>query len=101
MCLIPIHLCLWPVINYEVEVRTGDVAGAGTDAEVFIQIYGKLGKTEVIRLQSRSNNFVRRETEMFKVGLATDKAEGQLLEEVFRVGRKVWILSQAGLGPAT
>ncbi|XP_059845764.1 lipoxygenase homology domain-containing protein 1 [Hypanus sabinus] len=55
------------LINYQVEVCTGDVTGAGTDAKVFIQMYGKLGKTELIRLHSRSDNFVRGETEMFKI----------------------------------
>ncbi|XP_043570379.1 lipoxygenase homology domain-containing protein 1-like [Chiloscyllium plagiosum] len=55
------------LINYEVAVRTGDVTGAGTDAKVFIQIYGEVGKTEVVRLRSRSDNFVRGATEMFKV----------------------------------
>ncbi|GCB79511.1 hypothetical protein scyTo_0020217, partial [Scyliorhinus torazame] len=54
-------------INYEVAVHTGDVTGAGTDAKVFIQIYGELGKTEQIRLRSRSDNFVRGATEMFKI----------------------------------
>ncbi|XP_059505870.1 lipoxygenase homology domain-containing protein 1 [Stegostoma tigrinum] len=55
------------LINYEVAVCTGNVTGAGTDAKVFIQIYGELGKTEVIHLRSRSDNFVRGATEMFKI----------------------------------
>lgn len=55
------------VINYEVTVVTGDVTFAGTNAKVFIQIYGDNGKTEVITLQSRSNNFERDTTEIFKV----------------------------------
>lgn len=40
---------------------------AGTNAKVFIQIYGEKGKTEVITLESRSNNFERNTTEIFKV----------------------------------
>uniref|UniRef100_A0A3Q3FTN1 Lipoxygenase homology PLAT domains 1b n=1 Tax=Labrus bergylta TaxID=56723 RepID=A0A3Q3FTN1_9LABR len=36
------------LINYEVTVVTGDVMFAGTNAKVFIQIYGDKGKTEVL-----------------------------------------------------
>ncbi len=55
------------MINYEITVVTGDVTFAGTNARVFIQIYGDKGKTEVITLESRSNNFERNTTEIFKV----------------------------------
>lgn len=57
----------FPVINYEITVVTGDVMFAGTNAKVLIQIYGDKGKTEVIVLKSRSNNFERDTTEIFKV----------------------------------
>ncbi|KAG7237555.1 hypothetical protein INR49_032172, partial [Caranx melampygus] len=55
------------LVNYEVTVVTGDVMFAGTNAKVFIQIYGDQGKTEVIVLESRSNNFERNTTEIFKI----------------------------------
>ncbi|XP_053543932.1 lipoxygenase homology domain-containing protein 1 [Ictalurus punctatus] len=55
------------LINYEVTVVTGEVFAAGTDAKVFLQIYGEEGKTEVIQLRSRSNNFERGTTEIFKI----------------------------------
>lgn len=55
------------VINYEVTVVTGDVTFAGTNAKVFVQIYGDKGKTEIITLESRSNNYERNATEIFKV----------------------------------
>lgn len=54
-------------MNYEVTVLTGDVTFAGTNARVFVQIYGDKGKTEVITIESRSNNFERNSTEIFKV----------------------------------
>lgn len=54
-------------MNYEVTVVTGDVTFAGTNARVFVQIYGDKGKTEIIMLNSRSNNFERNTTEIFKV----------------------------------
>uniref|UniRef100_A0A8C9S0Y2 Lipoxygenase homology PLAT domains 1 n=1 Tax=Scleropages formosus TaxID=113540 RepID=A0A8C9S0Y2_SCLFO len=54
------------LINYEITVITGDLRAAGTNANVFIQIYGNEGKTELITLKSRSNNFERGTTEIFK-----------------------------------
>lgn len=54
-------------MNYEITVVTGDVSFAGTNANVFIQIYGDKGKTEVVNLASRSNNYERATTEIFKV----------------------------------
>lgn len=55
------------MINYEVTVVTGDVRAGGTNANVFCQIYGDEGKTEVLVLKSRSNNFERGTTEIFRV----------------------------------
>ncbi|KAG7271688.1 hypothetical protein CRUP_025549 [Coryphaenoides rupestris] len=55
------------VINYEVTVVTGDVTFAGTNAKVVIQIFGEKGKTEIMTLESRSNNYERNATEIFKV----------------------------------
>ncbi|MEQ2279977.1 hypothetical protein AMECASPLE_014829, partial [Ameca splendens] len=54
------------LMNYEITVVTGDVMFAGTNARVFIQIYGEKGKTEIITLQNKSNNFERNTTEIFK-----------------------------------
>ncbi|XP_016404113.1 lipoxygenase homology domain-containing protein 1-like [Sinocyclocheilus rhinocerous] len=55
------------LINYEVTVVTGDVWTGGTNANVFLQIYGEEGKTELIQLKSRSNNFERGTTEIFRI----------------------------------
>ncbi|XP_023264384.1 lipoxygenase homology domain-containing protein 1 [Seriola lalandi dorsalis] len=55
------------LINYEVTVITGDMRAGGTNANVFCQIYGDKGKTEVLALKSRSNNFERGTTEIFKI----------------------------------
>uniref|UniRef100_A0A8C4HEN1 Lipoxygenase homology domains 1b n=1 Tax=Dicentrarchus labrax TaxID=13489 RepID=A0A8C4HEN1_DICLA len=77
-----------PLINYEVTVVTGDVTFAGTNAVVFIQIYGDKGKTEVITLASRSNNYERNATEIFKVSklgfLIEDKDVGKIFK--IRIG---------------
>uniref|UniRef100_A0A8B9L5M6 Lipoxygenase homology domains 1b n=1 Tax=Astyanax mexicanus TaxID=7994 RepID=A0A8B9L5M6_ASTMX len=48
------------------ELYTGDVFAAGTNANIYIQIYGDQGKTEVITLKSRSNNFERGTSDTFK-----------------------------------
>ncbi|CAL8345253.1 unnamed protein product [Lota lota] len=55
------------LINYEVTVVTGDVSFAGTNAKVVIQIFGDNGKTEIITLESRSNNYERNATEIFRI----------------------------------
>ncbi|XP_062409544.1 lipoxygenase homology domain-containing protein 1-like [Sardina pilchardus] len=55
------------LINYEVTVVTGKVFAAGTNARVFLQIYGMEGKTELLRLENRSNNFEKGTTELFKI----------------------------------
>ena len=56
--------------NSEVTVTTGDVRSAGTDADVFIQMYGKDNKTEQVVLNNKSDNFERGKVEKFKVLLA-------------------------------
>ncbi|XP_074850459.1 lipoxygenase homology domain-containing protein 1 isoform X1 [Carettochelys insculpta] len=58
------------LVNYEVSIVTGDVRGAGTNAKVFMQLYGETGKSELITLKSRSNNFERGTTDIFKVEAA-------------------------------
>ncbi|CAF5099834.1 unnamed protein product, partial [Rotaria sp. Silwood1] len=55
------------LIPYEITVFTGDKAGAGTDAKVFIQIYGPNGRTEEIPLESKSDSFERNSIDKFKI----------------------------------
>uniref|UniRef100_A0A8C7A386 Lipoxygenase homology PLAT domains 1 n=1 Tax=Neovison vison TaxID=452646 RepID=A0A8C7A386_NEOVI len=45
--------------KYEVKVYTGDVIGAGTDADVFINIFGEYGDTGERRLENEKDNFER------------------------------------------
>ncbi|KAM8782296.1 lipoxygenase homology domain-containing protein 1 isoform 3-T3 [Rhynchonycteris naso] len=54
------------LVHYEVEIWTGDVGGATTTSQVFIQIYGSEGKTEVLFLSSRSKVFVRASKDTFQ-----------------------------------
>ncbi|XP_077633764.1 lipoxygenase homology domain-containing protein 1 isoform X2 [Crocuta crocuta] len=58
------------LVHYEVEVWTGDMGGAGTTAQVYIQIYGEDGKTEVLFLSSRSKVFERASKDTFQLEAA-------------------------------
>ncbi|KAM8782294.1 lipoxygenase homology domain-containing protein 1 isoform 1-T1 [Rhynchonycteris naso] len=66
------------LVHYEVEIWTGDVGGATTTSQVFIQIYGSEGKTEVLFLSSRSKVFVRASKDTFQL-------EAAEVGEVFKV----------------
>ena len=55
------------VVQYKVTVRTGDVRGAGTDANVFAQLFGENGDTGERRLESSGNNFERGHTDEFGI----------------------------------
>lgn len=49
---------------YKVSVRTGDMYGAGTDANVFLTIYGDLGDTgerKLAKSETNKNKFERGE----------------------------------------
>ncbi|KAI5280037.1 Lipoxygenase-likey Domain-Containing Protein 1 [Manis pentadactyla] len=58
------------LVHYEIEIWTGDVGGAGTTAQVFMQIYGEEGKTEVLFLSSRSKVFDRASKDTFQLEAA-------------------------------
>ena len=54
--------------SYLVSVKTGDVRGAGTDANVFVQIFGAKGDTGKLQLRSAENTknkFERGRTDQF------------------------------------
>ncbi|CAM4967373.1 unnamed protein product [Rotaria socialis] len=42
---------------YKITVYTGNKSGAGTDSDVFITLYGKLGETGPTKLANQENNF--------------------------------------------
>lgn len=48
-------------------VYTGDVRGAGTDANVMLVLYGEKGKSEEFSLRNKSDNFERNQVDKFKV----------------------------------
>ncbi len=56
MSLPNVSYCVFLSVNsYEVHVFTGTMWGAGTDANVYINIYGEIGDTGERRLR-KSNN---------------------------------------------
>lgn len=48
-------------------VYTGDVRGAGTNANVVLVLYGENGKSEEFSLRNKSDNFERAHVDKFKV----------------------------------
>ena len=58
-------------VDYHLTIRTGDLAGAGTDAPVFIQIVGDDGETERIELSpggTGDKRFDKGRTDKFVIG---------------------------------
>uniref|UniRef100_A0A671PP20 Lipoxygenase homology domain-containing protein 1-like n=1 Tax=Sinocyclocheilus anshuiensis TaxID=1608454 RepID=A0A671PP20_9TELE len=56
--------------TYKVSVRTGDMHGAGTDANVFLTIYGDLGDTgerKLSKSESNGNKFERGAVDKFSI----------------------------------
>ena len=64
-----LNICL-AEIPYEVTVWTGTERGAGTDANVFIQMYGEYGKSEEFQLRNRTDNFEQGQMDKFKVSMS-------------------------------
>ena len=57
-------------IPYEIEVHTSDVRGSGTNANVFIVLYGEKGKSDEFWLRNKTDNFERGQIDKFKVNKA-------------------------------
>jgi hypothetical protein len=53
--------------EYEIVTVTGNVKGAGTDANVFITLFGKTGQTPKLQLKNSSseNQFERNQSDIF------------------------------------
>ena len=45
------------IVVYEVSVETGDIRGAGTDAKVYMTLFGSKGTTPKVQLSNRSAQF--------------------------------------------
>ncbi|KAH3764217.1 hypothetical protein Pelo_3920 [Pelomyxa schiedti] len=53
------------IMRYIIEVQTGDCRGAGTDANVYIHLFGKLGDSGVYWLPGKRKSFERSSKDMF------------------------------------
>lgn len=55
-------------IRYQITVLTGTVTYAGTDANVYIQMFGAKTTTKKLTLDDEKNNFEKGMTDIFEVG---------------------------------
>ncbi|MER5890656.1 PLAT/LH2 domain-containing protein [Streptomyces sp. NPDC001941] len=51
--------------DYQISVFTGNVNGAGTDANVFLTLYGSRGSSDELQLDSEGDDFERASTSVF------------------------------------
>ena len=59
--------------EYQVDVYTGDKFGAGTDANVFLTIFGNKGDSgerELARSETHGNKFERKQMDRFRISCA-------------------------------
>ena len=64
------------VYSYKITLKTADVSGAGTDADVYVILKGTAGETEKIDLDSDGDNFEQGKTDTFLRG--TNRFIGEL-----------------------
>lgn len=69
-----VHTCLFLHLSscpaeypWSLWIWTSDVKGAGTDAQVFLQIYGEKGKSDEIKLENNSDSFEQAQLDKFMV----------------------------------
>eukprot|EP00798_Chlamydomonas_sp_ICE-L_P018432 gene18432-24908_t len=67
--------------EYNITVYTSDMRGAGTDANVFIEMYGTKGAVGETRLDDKANNFERNMRDVFKIK-SSDVGDVEKVEEV-------------------
>ena len=67
------------VTTYKLTVKTGDVRGAGTDANVFVHLFGDSGDSGERKIESGGNNFERASADVF--GMKSRGEEGSEGEE--------------------
>ena len=53
------------LMQYTLKVYTSDVRGAGTDDDIFIQLWGDKSHTAPLKLDTSANNFERNMTDVF------------------------------------
>uniref|UniRef100_A0A672MKZ3 Lipoxygenase homology domain-containing protein 1-like n=1 Tax=Sinocyclocheilus grahami TaxID=75366 RepID=A0A672MKZ3_SINGR len=51
-------------------IWTSEIKGAGTDAQVFLQVYGEKGKSDEMKLESKSDSFEQGQCDKFIIEMA-------------------------------
>ena len=54
-------------VPWQVWVFTSDIKNAGTDADVYMVVYGEKGKSDDIKLENKSDSFEQGHMDMFKI----------------------------------
>lgn len=66
-----LQIIMFPLVRcaaYDVQVTTGNVSNAGTDANVFITLHGPNGTTTKTKLKNQSrNSFEKGKTDVFTI----------------------------------
>ena len=77
-------------INYVIGIKTGDVADAGTDADISVQVYGRdFGATRAIKLDKPNyNDFERGDYDAYAF---TDRDVGELSHVVFFINASAYL----------
>ena len=57
------------MVPYEATFFTGDIQDAGTDAQVFIKVFGVKGSSSDIQIEKMSERFERGRTDLIKVSI--------------------------------
>ncbi|MDJ0597945.1 MAG: PLAT/LH2 domain-containing protein [Crocosphaera sp.] len=57
-------------VPYKIVVYTGDIRNAGTNANVYITLYGTRGQSNEYSLDNRENNYQRGDTDEFTLRMA-------------------------------
>lgn len=60
-----VHICA--EFPWSLWIWTSDIKGAGTDAQIFIQVYGDKGKSDEMKLESKSDSFEQAQCDKFLV----------------------------------
>ena len=55
------------MVPYEITLYTGDVKDAGTDAHIFVKVFGAGGSSSDIMLEKHSERFERGRIDLIKV----------------------------------
>jgi len=71
------HLLEYP---WTLWIFTSDIKGAGTDAQVFLQIYGELGKSDEMKMENNSDSFEQGQVDKFMVWSRDSSANQRLID---------------------